>query len=93
MLRRLPFDKARLLGDAIARAQRDGSHNPEVDPLLFASSTLGLVMLHTATMKTWAKAFQREPLARRALQRHITGLLLDGLCHTGAANSKPKWSP
>jgi hypothetical protein len=44
-------------------------------------------------MKTWAKAFQREPLARRALQRHITGLLLDGLCHTGAANSKPKWSP
>jgi len=88
MLHRLPFDQARLLAHAIARGQRDGSLNPEVDPRLVASSTLGLVMLHTATMKTWAKAFRREPLARRVLQRHITGLLLDGLCHEGTG--KPK---
>lgn len=88
MLRRLPFEKARLLGDAIVRGQRDGSLNPEIAPLLAASSTVGLVMLHMATIRTWAKAFKQEPLARRAVQRHITGLLLDGLCHKGAARSK-----
>jgi AcrR family transcriptional regulator len=88
LLRRLPFEKARLLGHAIARGQADGSLNAEVDSLLAGSSTLGLVMLHMATIKTWTKAFQREPLARRALQRHITGLVLDGLCHKAAA--KPK---
>ena len=91
MLRRFPLDKARLLGEAISRGQREGSLNPEVDPLLMGSSTLGLVMLHMATLTTWAKAFQKEPPARRALQRHITGLLLDGLCHKRA--SKPKAIP
>jgi AcrR family transcriptional regulator len=88
MLRRLPFEKARLLGRAIARGQVDGSLNPEVDPMLAVSSTIGLVMLHMATIKTWAKAFHREPLSKRALQRHITGLLLDGLRHKGTANSE-----
>jgi len=84
MLGRLPLEKMRLLGQAIARGQRDGSLNPEVDPLLAYSSFLGLVMLHAATVRTWAKAMDREPLNREALQRHIIGLLLDGLCHKGA---------
>jgi hypothetical protein len=48
--------------------------------LLTVSSAVGLVLIHMATIKPWAEKFHREPLARRALQRHITALLLDGLC-------------
>jgi len=77
--RRLPYEKARLLGSAIARGQANGSLNPELDPLLTVSSAVGLVLIHMATLKPWAEKFRREPLARRALQRHITGLLLSGL--------------
>lgn len=77
--RRLPYEKAQSLGRAIARGQADGTLNPDVDPLLAVSSAVGLVMLHMATIKPWAKVFHREPLARQTLQRHITGLLLDGL--------------
>ena len=53
--------------------------NPELDPLLTVFSTLGLVMLHMATVSFWAETFHRKPLSRQALRRHITGLLLDGL--------------
>ncbi len=77
--RRLPYEKAKWLGGDIARGQADGTLNSDIDPLLTVSSTVGLVMLHTATIKPWAKMFHCEPLARQTLQRHITGLLLDGL--------------
>ena len=88
MLRRLPYEKVRLLGRAMARGQAEGALNPDLDPLLTVFSTLGLVMLHMATIKFWAETFHREPPNRRAVERHITGLLLDGLGHKGAAQSK-----
>lgn len=77
--RHLPYEKAKGLGVTISRGQANGTLNPDLDPLLIVSSAVGLVMLHAATIKPWAKIFHREPLARHALQRHITGLLLDGL--------------
>jgi TetR/AcrR family transcriptional regulator len=79
VLRQLPIDKVRMVGLAIQRGQADGALNPELDPLLTVFSTLGLVMLHTATAGFWAKTFQRKPLTREALRRHITALLLNGL--------------
>ena len=82
MLRRLPYDKVRLLGSAIAQGQASGSLNPELDPLLTVFSTLGLVMFHMATINFWAETFHRRPLSRRAVQRHLVGLVLDGLYHT-----------
>jgi TetR/AcrR family transcriptional regulator len=95
MLRRLPYDKVRLLGSAIAQGQASGSLNPELDPLLMVFSTLGLVMFHMATINFWAETFHRHPLGRRAVQRHIVGLVLDGLCHiqtfkTTTVNRKKK---
>ena len=79
MLRRLPFDKVRIVGQAIARAQASGTVNPDLNPLLAVFSALGLVMLHMATIRVWAEVFQRPPLSTKAMQRHITGLLLQGL--------------
>jgi TetR/AcrR family transcriptional regulator len=87
MLRRLPYDKVRLLGSAIAQGQADGSLNPELDPLLTVFSILGLVMLHMATINFWAEIFQRNLPSRQAVQRHIIGLVLDGVCHKQATKT------
>ena len=79
ILRRVPFEKVRLAGMAIALGQRRGEVNADLDPLLAVFSTLGLVMVHMATAKVWAEAFQHPPLERITIQRHITGLLLHGI--------------
>lgn len=79
IFRRLPFDRIRIVGQAIARGQAAGNINRELDPLLFVFSALGLVMLHMATLGVWAGAFHRSGPSTKAMQRHITGLLLHGL--------------
>jgi AcrR family transcriptional regulator len=81
VLCRLPFEKVRMVAKAVARGQARQRLNPELDPLLTVFSTLGLVMLHMATVSFWAETFHRKPLRRQAMRRHITGLLLDGLQH------------
>ncbi|MGC2109852.1 MAG: TetR/AcrR family transcriptional regulator [Candidatus Korobacteraceae bacterium] len=83
VLCRLPFEKVRMVAKAVARGQSRQGLNPELDPLLTVFSTLGLVMLHMATVSFWAETFHRKPLSRQAMRRHITGLLLDGLQHGG----------
>lgn len=79
VLPRIPVEKVRMVGEAIRQGQAAQTANPELDPLLTVFSALGLVMLHMATLKVWAEVFQRKPLGREVLARHITGLLLDGL--------------
>ena len=79
VLRCLPFEKVRILAQAIAVGQAQQKLNPDLDPLLTVFSTLGLVMLHMATMNFWSDTFHRKPLRRDAIRRHITGLLLHGL--------------
>jgi AcrR family transcriptional regulator len=87
ILRRLPYDKARGIAKAIAAGQARKSVNSGVDPLLTVASALGLVMLHTAGVKVWARAFHREPVARQAMQQHITSLLINGLRHNETKQS------
>ena len=91
ILRRVPFEKVRLAGMAIALAQRHGEANSDLDPLLMVFSTLGLVMVHMATARVWAEAFEYLPLERKTIQRHITGLLLHGI--SGPATHPRKTRP
>lgn len=79
VVRRLPFVKIRLLGEAMARGQKDGSIHAEIDPVLIVFSAIGLVMLHMATLKFFAETFHRPVPDQDAICRHITGLLLHGL--------------
>lgn len=79
MMRRLPIEKVRIVGQTIARAQASGSANPALDPLLVVFSAIGLVMLHMATLRAWSDIFQRPAPNMKAMQEHITGLLLHGL--------------
>jgi TetR/AcrR family transcriptional regulator len=85
---RLPFDKVRLVAEAIGQGQAEQILNPELNPLLTVFSSIGLVMLHMATARVWADIFRRRPLGRSALRRHITGLLLDGLRHLPSPSQK-----
>jgi hypothetical protein len=88
VLRRLPLDKVQIVGQEIREGQARHTLNPNIDPLLTVFSTLGLVMLHMATIKVWAEIFRRKPLDHEALTRHITGLVLDGI--RGPARTKRK---
>ncbi len=88
MLRRLPIEKLRGVAAAIAQGQSERFYNSELDPLMTIFSMLGLVMLHMATLNFWAEMFHRKTPTRLAVQRHITGLLLEGLCHPTSLKSK-----
>ena len=79
VFRHLPFNKLKLLGKSVARGQAGNAINPQLDPGLIVFSTIGLVMLHVATVKFWAEIFERKPPNIDALRRHITGLILNGL--------------
>jgi AcrR family transcriptional regulator len=89
MLSRVPFKGAQKLAGAIAKGQINGSLNPEVEPLLVITSTLGMVMLNIAATRILAQALHRKPPDMRAVQRHITGLLLHGVCHKPPSRSNP----
>jgi AcrR family transcriptional regulator len=90
MLSRLPYAKIRIVSEAIAREQANHRLNSDLDPLLTVFSTLGMVMLHMATVKVVAEIFHRKPLSREIVGRHITGLLLDGLRHRGGKTTGKK---
>jgi AcrR family transcriptional regulator len=79
VLRRLPFERVRILSGAVARAQKKGEIQAGVDPVLIIFSMLGLVMLHLATAPFFAEAFHRREPSPQAIGRHIAALLLDGL--------------
>jgi len=79
MLRHLPFEKVKILVEAVARGQVSQTINPDLDPGLIVFSIIGLVMLHMATVSFWTEIFARKSPNRDLMCRHITGLLLHGL--------------
>ena len=89
LLGRLPIEKIHALAHAIAQGQSRDELNRDVDPLLAVFSVLGMVMMLSSTVNFWAETFRRERPSREVLQRHITGLLLDGLCHSGTGPTTP----
>lgn len=75
----LPFNKVRLLSEAVADGQASRSINWDLDPVLMVFSTLGLVMMHMATIRFFAGIFHREPPDTDTICRHVTALLLHGM--------------
>jgi AcrR family transcriptional regulator len=79
ILRQLPFEKLKILSEAVARGQSNQIINPSLDPGLLVFSMIGLVMLHMATIRFWSDAFARKTPTNKVMCRHITGLLIHGL--------------
>lgn len=73
-----------------------GKLNPELDPLLYVFSAIGLGMLHMANPKVWSEIFHRPSLGLDAIERYITALLLDGLRNSSpvtVSNQRCKRTP
>jgi TetR/AcrR family transcriptional regulator len=85
VLHHIPVDKVRLVGEAIRAGQTNNTLNPQLDPLLYVFSAIGLVMLHMATLNLWSEIFHRPKLGVAEMQRHITALLMDGIQHPSPA--------
>jgi AcrR family transcriptional regulator len=79
VLRKLPFDKVRVVSEAVARAQAKGEIQTDLDPVLIVFSMLGLVMMHLAAAPFFADVFHRREPDAQAIGRHITELLRQGL--------------
>jgi hypothetical protein len=75
----LPFDKLKILAKSVAGGQAAQRINANLDPGLIVFSTIGLVMVHLATVRFWAEIFESKPPDKEALRLHITSLLLNGL--------------
>ena len=83
VLRKLPFDKVRVVSAAVERAQAKGEFQVDLDPVLIVFSMLGLVMMHLATAPFFAEVFHRKEPSPQAIGRHITALLQHGLKPSG----------
>jgi AcrR family transcriptional regulator len=83
VLRKLPFEKVRLVSEAVAREQAKGEIQRDLDPVLIVFSMLGLVMMHLATAPLFAEVFHRREPNPQAVGRHITALLRQGLSASG----------
>lgn len=88
VVRRLPFEKVRLVGRAMVRGQQSGSVYAGIDPILIVFSAIGLAMLHMATLNFFAETFDRPVPGKDAICRHITGLLLHGVEKRPSAASR-----
>lgn len=84
----LPLNKVRMVSEAMLRGQRGGLVNTDLDPVLIVFSTLGLVMVHTATAKFFAEIFHQEVPDGKLLARHIKGVLLHGVERAKPAGRK-----
>jgi AcrR family transcriptional regulator len=78
VIQRIPLQKLHAMAEAVERGQVDGSVNPEIEPLLVATSTVGLVMLSMATTKILPR-IMGSSIGAEAIQGHVTSLLLDGI--------------
>ncbi len=90
VLRKLPFDKVRVVSEAVARAQANGEFQADLDPVLIVFSMLGLVMMHLATAPFFAEVFHRKEPDPQAIGRHITALLQHGLKRSERTPRKKK---
>jgi len=86
-LRHIPVKRVAAFGQNIARGQSRGEVNSEIEPLLLFNSILALVMLPQATAKIWRRINPTLTLERAALERHVTGLLMQGITGRPAAGS------
>jgi AcrR family transcriptional regulator len=88
VIQRIPLQKLHAMAEAVARGQADGSVNPEIEPLLVATSTVGLVMLSMAATKVLSRIIGRS-VGPEAIQGHVTSLLLDGIRYRKPKRLRP----
>lgn len=84
-LRHVPMDRVVAFTMALARARQNGEINQDIEPSVMLLSILALVMVPQATGRLWQRVNPQVNLDPAVLERHVTGLLLQGM---SAASSK-----
>lgn len=79
VLAQLPAAKIQAVSTVIAKAQKRGEVNPDLEARLFVLSLLGLTMLPLATAGLWKRLPGAADLDSKAIARHATVLLTAGL--------------
>jgi len=87
-LSRIPMERNVAFRQRIAKAQVRGEINPHIVPELLFFSMLGLVMLPAASIRSKRRFGPMVRLERPALQRHVLGLVMNGLSGTGARRAR-----
>ncbi len=82
--RYIPVQKIAAFAQNIARGRASGELNAELEPLLVFNSVLALVMLPQATAKIWQRVNPGTSFDRATLERHVTGLLMNGMSGSAA---------
>ena len=68
-----------LFRSAIARWQKEGRLNPDMEPSLVFLTVLGLTILPLATSKMWRNDPVRKSLTADDIARHAVALLTHGV--------------
>ena len=82
MLQRIPNDKLEMFMANIAKGQKKGVINPDIDPRLLTSSIIGLTMLPMATAKLWDLIPTLKGLDKTNIACHVKALIINGLTNT-----------
>lgn len=86
-LRHVPLDRVIAFTMALARARQNDEINQDIEPAVMLLSILALVMVPQATGRLWKRVNPQVNLDPVVLERHVTGLLLQGM---GVASRKPR---
>jgi AcrR family transcriptional regulator len=78
LMKHFPVQQLQGVAQAVAREQRAGRMNRELQPLLAVVSVFGLTLMLLATRKVWGRLPGAVELDNTKLERHIVSLLQNG---------------
>ena len=78
LMKHFPAEQLKRVAQAVAKGQRAGRMNRDLQPLLAVVSVFGLAMLLLATRKVWGQLPGAVELDNTQLERHIVSLLQNG---------------
>ncbi|MFD0739437.1 TetR/AcrR family transcriptional regulator [Lysobacter koreensis] len=79
LVNRIAPQVPQMLAQRFAKAQREGSINPDLDPRLLVVSLVGLTLFPAAGAPIWRRIFDADDLDAAALREHTIALLDRGI--------------
>ncbi|MDD4017563.1 MAG: TetR/AcrR family transcriptional regulator [Kiritimatiellae bacterium] len=90
LIKRLPDGTQRRFGECVAKAQKRGIVNPDLQPYLLFVSIIGLSLFPLAVAKIWKRFPTLGQLGNEDVISHATSLLTYGLAGHGAKKKAKK---
>jgi len=88
LIKILPLESVRHLIGTVAKAQRRGALNPDLEPRLMLLTVIGLTLLPLATIRLWQVQPMLQGVTREDIARHAQALLVSALSAPVRRHSK-----